>query len=113
MARRDESLGKAGSRIFRDLQERIAFNVRELRAEKAWSQEEAAYRSEMPTRVLQRIEAGIENPKITTLSKLCAGFAVDPTRLVASIPVEKKRIRGGKKSSLLKKDISIVDHGVE
>src|SRR5262245_58748926 len=83
MSQSDESLGKVSARVFRDLQARVAINVRELRREKGWTQEEAAFRSEMATRVFQRIEAATENLKFTTIARLCAGFAVDPVRLVS------------------------------
>jgi transcriptional regulator with XRE-family HTH domain len=76
------------SRAYRELLSRLAANVRELRARRTWSQEEAAHQSGMSTRVLQRIEAAEVNITFTTLARLCDGFAVDACDLL--VPRQKR-----------------------
>ncbi len=72
------------SSTYHTLQRRLASNVERLRAERRWTQEEAARRCDMATRVLQRCEAigsDAGNTTVVTLARLCAGFDVDVTEL--------------------------------
>ena len=71
--------------VFKDLQKRLAANVRRLRASKGWTQEEAAYQCGTPLRLLQGIEAGTDNVTLITLSRLAEGFEVDAQELLAPI----------------------------
>ncbi len=81
--------------LYVDLLQRTAANVRLLRAERGWSQEEAAFRcDEMSTYVFQCIEAGTSNFTATTLARLAHGFAIDPQVLLAPAPPPPKRKRG-------------------
>ena len=70
---------------FRELTARLASNVRLLREERAWTQEEAAERARMATPLLQRVEAGATNATLITVAKLCDGFEVDVRRLFAPV----------------------------
>jgi DNA-binding Xre family transcriptional regulator len=85
--RRPQRAQQYRSRAYRELLVRLAGNVRRLRWERAWSQEEAAHRSGMSTRVLQRVETADANVTFTTLARLCEGLAVDVRDLLA--PAEK------------------------
>jgi ribosome-binding protein aMBF1 (putative translation factor) len=73
------------SRAYRDLQVRLVVNVQEVREERGWTQEEAAHRCEMATRILQRVEAGEVNLTLTSLARLCEGLQVDVVRLLRSV----------------------------
>lgn len=91
--RRADRAQQYRSRAYRELLVRLATNVRRLRQAREWSQEEAAYRSGMSTRVFQRIEASDVNATFTTLARLCEGFAVDVRELL---------LPAGRRSSALK-----------
>jgi transcriptional regulator with XRE-family HTH domain len=75
---------------YRDLQLRIAQGVRETRAEYGWTQEEAAHRCDMSTRLFQQVETGNANLTLTTIARLCEGLDVDARTLLAPKPYGRK-----------------------
>ncbi|MBI3072799.1 MAG: helix-turn-helix transcriptional regulator [Deltaproteobacteria bacterium] len=79
--RRKERAAQYESPVYRAIQSRLAANIARLRGKRAWSQEEAAHRSEMSTRLYQRVESATDNFTLTTLARLCKGFEVDISRL--------------------------------
>lgn len=62
---------------YRELQSRVADTLRSLRSSRGWTQEQAAARCEMSTRLYQRCEAGDANLTLTSLARLCTGYEVD------------------------------------
>jgi transcriptional regulator with XRE-family HTH domain len=86
---------RAALRVLKELQSRLASNVRRLREQHGWKQEEAAWRCAMGVRMFQKVEAGKGvNATFATISRLCAAFDVDATELLAAAPPPLKRSPG-------------------
>ncbi len=80
--RRSERAAQYGSATYRDLVDRVAGNVRRLRRENGWTQDQAAEKCDLSTSFLQRIEGAGTNLTFTTLARLCDGFEVDARQLL-------------------------------
>lgn len=65
-----------------DIQHRLARNLRMLRAEKQWSQEEVSFEAGLHRTYYSDLERGTRNPSIVMLEKLATVFAVPPARLL-------------------------------
>jgi transcriptional regulator with XRE-family HTH domain len=59
-----------------DICTRLGQNVRRLREEKGWSQEDYADRAGIHRTYVSDIERGRRNPTVTVVEKLAAPFAV-------------------------------------
>ncbi|MBX3271970.1 MAG: helix-turn-helix transcriptional regulator [Sandaracinaceae bacterium] len=79
--RKPERRAQYRTATYRTIVVRIGMNVHELRLARGWTQEEAAHRCEMSTRLFQLVEAGESNLTLTTLARLCDGLDVDLARL--------------------------------
>ena len=83
--RRKERATQYRNPAYRELQQRLASNVRRLRADLGLTQEEAAERCQMSARLFQRCEAGDANTTLTTVARLSEGFEVDVLDLFAHL----------------------------
>ena len=63
-------------------QQALGLRVKELRAQKAITQEELAERCGMFRTYLSRIESGLANPTLTALHTLAAGLEVEVVELL-------------------------------
>ncbi len=68
---------------FREAQRRLGANVRRARLAAQWTQEEAAFRCEMPVRLYVSVEHGDSNATLVTLARLAAGLEIDVADLLS------------------------------
>jgi transcriptional regulator with XRE-family HTH domain len=66
-----------------DVRARLGRNVRRLRAERGWSQEDYADRAGIHRTYVSDIERGRRNPTITILEKLAKPLGVEAGSLLA------------------------------
>jgi transcriptional regulator with XRE-family HTH domain len=66
--------------------ERFASNVRALRAERGWSQEDLSRRSQLHTTAISKIERGERAPRFITIVTLAQALQVPAGRLLDGIP---------------------------
>jgi transcriptional regulator with XRE-family HTH domain len=65
-----------------DIRLRLAKNIRTLRLEKGWSQEDFADRADIHRTYVSDIERGRRNPTITVVAKLALPLGVSASRLL-------------------------------
>ena len=65
-----------------DIRQRLGRNVRRLREEKGWSQEDFADRAGIHRTYVSDIERGQRNPTITVVEKLAKPFDVSSGKLL-------------------------------
>ena len=65
-----------------DVRRRVARNMKRLRDENNWSQEELADRSGLHRTYISGVERGVRNPTLTVLDKIATALNVTPAELV-------------------------------
>jgi len=65
-----------------DIRKRLGDNVRRLRTDKGWSQEDYADRAGIHRTYVSDIERGARNPTITVVEKLAKPLGVTPGKLL-------------------------------
>ena len=65
-----------------DIRQRLGTNVRRLREEKGWSQEDYADRAGIHRTYVSDIERGKRNPTVTVVEKLAGPLGVETGRLL-------------------------------
>jgi len=71
-----------------DALERFAANVKELRAERGWSQEDLSRYSGLHTTAISKMERANRSPRFQTVIVLATTFEVPAARLWEGIPVK-------------------------
>lgn len=66
-----------------DVRQRLAANLRRLRTEQGWSQEDYADRAGIHRTYVSDLERGARNPTITVVEKLAVPFAVTASDMIA------------------------------
>lgn len=69
-----------------DIRKRLGRNVRKIRRERDWSQEEFAFRSNLHQTYVSGIEQGARNPTILVLQKMADALGVEPVTLLGKDP---------------------------
>lgn len=65
-----------------DIRERLGKNVKRLRQDKGWSQEDYADRAGIHRTYVSDIERGARNPTITVVEKLAEPLGIQPGALL-------------------------------
>ncbi len=65
-----------------DVRKQVGLNVRRIRGEKNWSQEELAFQSGLHQTYISGVESGRRNPTILLLKRLADALGVSPARLL-------------------------------
>ncbi|HWH22815.1 MAG TPA: helix-turn-helix transcriptional regulator [Allosphingosinicella sp.] len=65
-----------------EIRKRLGKNVRRLRLEKGWSQEEYAFEAGIHRTYVSDIERGARNPTATVIEKLAKPLGIAPGRLL-------------------------------
>ena len=66
-----------------DIRKQVGINLRRLRREKEWSQEDLAFESGLHRTYVSGIERGVRNPTLLILEKLAKTLGVAPAELMA------------------------------
>lgn len=66
-----------------DIRRQLSRNLRRLRTEKGWSQEELADRAGLHRTYVSGVERGVRNPTITIVAALAKALGVPPAELLA------------------------------
>ena len=73
-----------------DIRRQVGGNVRQLRKERGWSQEDLAFESGLDRTYVSGVERGVRNPTILVLHELAQALKVPAARLLeAADPVAK------------------------
>ncbi len=69
----------------RTILKKFAAEVRERRKERHLSQEELAHESGVHVNVVQKLERGMTDNRLTTLFKIAGGLNMPPSELIAGV----------------------------
>ena len=65
-----------------DICRQVGLNVRQIREEKGWSQEQLAFETRLHRTYISGIERGIRNPTVKIVAKIATSLEVEPTELL-------------------------------
>ena len=65
-----------------DLRNTVARNLRKLRTDKGWSQEELAFRAKVDRSYISQLETGVYSASVTMLGKLSKALGVEASELL-------------------------------
>lgn len=64
------------------IRKQVGLNVRRIRTERGWSQEELAFESGLHRTYISGIERGARNPTVTVIAELAEALKVAPADLL-------------------------------
>ncbi len=65
-----------------DIRKQVGLNVKKIRRERGWSQEELAFESGLHRTYISGIERGARNPTLLVIDQVAAALDVTPARLL-------------------------------
>lgn len=65
-----------------DIRKVIGRNVRDVRQDRVWSQEELADRAGVHRTYISQVERGVTNPTATVIAKIADALGVEPAELM-------------------------------
>lgn len=65
-----------------DIRKQVGLNVKRIRKENNWSQEELAFETGLHRTYVSGIERGIRNPTVTIIARLAVALDVEPDELL-------------------------------
>jgi len=65
-----------------DIRRQVGVNVRQIRKERGWSQEDLAFESGLDRTYVSGVERGVRNPTVLVLYELAQALKVSPARLL-------------------------------
>jgi transcriptional regulator with XRE-family HTH domain len=65
-----------------DIRRQVGLNVRQIRKDRGWSQEDLAFESGLDRTYISGVERGVRNPTVLVLSELAQALKVPPARLL-------------------------------
>ncbi len=65
-----------------EIRRQLGLNVRRIRKERGWSQEELAFESGLHRTYISGIERGARNPTVLVIEKLAEALSVTPAHLL-------------------------------
>ncbi len=65
-----------------DIRRQVGLNVRQLREERGWSQEELAFECSLHRTYISGVERGIRNPTVVVLKGIATALKVPPAKLL-------------------------------
>lgn len=68
-----------------DICKQVGNNVRRLRTEKDWSQEELADQTGLHRTYISGIERGVRNPTVTIIAKMAEKLGVEPSEILSNL----------------------------
>jgi transcriptional regulator with XRE-family HTH domain len=73
-----------------DIRQQVGDNVRQIRKERGWSQEDLAFESGLDRTYISGVERGVRNPTVLVLHELAQALKVPAPRLLAVPEVKPK-----------------------
>lgn len=64
-----------------DLRKLVGKNVRQLRQQRGWSQEDLAFEADLDRTYVSGVERGVRNPTVVVIARLAAALKVAPEML--------------------------------